>query len=134
MGTKRDYYDVLGVEREASEEEIKKAFRQAALKHHPDRNPNDRQAELRFKEAAEAYEVLSDAQKRAQYDRFGPDAFGPGGQYAGPTFTNVEDIFRHFGDIFGGGLFGEMFGGSHRAGPRPPNMSPQTPPPKMSPK
>ncbi len=117
MGVKRDYYEILGVERTASEEEIKKAFRQAALKHHPDRNPGDRQAELRFKEAAEAYEVLSDAGKRAQYDQFGPSAFGPGGQYSGPTFTNVEDIFRHFGDIFGGGVFGDAFGGAGRNGP-----------------
>src|SRR5690242_2395843 len=117
MAAKRDYYEVLGVERSASEEEIKKAFRQAALKHHPDRNPGDRQAEQRFKEAAEAYEVLADANKRAQYDRFGPSAFEPGGQYSGPTFTNVEDILRHFGDIFGGGVFGDMFGGRGRSGP-----------------
>lgn len=119
MADKRDYYEILGVERTASEDEIKKAFRQAALKHHPDRNGGDPHAEGRFKEAAEAYEVLSDAGKRAQYDRFGPSAFGPGGQYAGPTFTNVDDIFRHFGDIFGGGIFGDMFGGGHRSGPQP---------------
>jgi len=117
MAAKRDYYEILGVERSASEDEIKKAFRQAALKHHPDRNPGDKQAEQRFKEAAEAYEVLADANKRAQYDRFGPSAFEPGGQYSGPTFTNVEDIFRHFGDIFGGGVFGSVFGGGGRSGP-----------------
>ena len=118
MATKRDYYEVLGVERTATEEEIKKAFRQAALNHHPDRNPGDREAEARFKEAAEAYEVLSDPGKRGQYDRFGPSAFDSGGQYSGPTFTNVEDIFRHFGDIFGGGVFGDMFGRGSRAGPQ----------------
>jgi len=118
MAAKRDYYEVLGVERSATEDEIKKAFRQAALKHHPDRNPGDRQAEQRFKEAAEAYEVLADANRRAQYDRFGPSAFEQGGQYSGPTFTNVEDIFRHFGDIFGSGVFGDMFGGRARSGPQ----------------
>ena len=118
MATKRDYYEVLGVDREASDEAIKKAFRQAALKHHPDRNPGDRDAEKRFKEAAEAYEVLSDSEKRARYDRFGAEAFGPNGQYAGPTFTNVEDIFRHFGDIFGGGIFGDVFRGGPRSGPQ----------------
>ena len=117
MAGKRDYYEVLGVERSASEEDIKKAFRKAALKHHPDRNHGDRESEVRFKEAAEAYDVLSDANKRAQYDRFGPGAFESGGQYAGPTFTNVEDIFRHFGDLFGGGVFGDVFGGGSRSGP-----------------
>ena len=118
MAEKRDYYEVLGVDSKAGEEEIKRAFRQAALKHHPDRNAGDPQAEARFKEVAEAYEVLSDPEKRARYDRFGPSAFGPGGDYAGPTFTNVEDIFRQFGDVFGGGIFGEMFGGGRRSGPR----------------
>jgi len=118
MAVKRDYYEVLGVERTATEDEIKKAFRQAALKHHPDRNPGDSDAAARFKEAAEAYDVLADENKRAQYDRFGPSAFGPGGSYAGPTFTNVEDIFRQFGDIFGGGVFGDMFGGGARSGPQ----------------
>jgi molecular chaperone DnaJ len=117
MGAKRDYYEVLGVERTATEEQIKKAFRQAALSHHPDRNPGDGEAEVRFKEAAEAYEVLSDPAKRGQYDRFGPSAFESGGQYSGPAFTNVEDIFRHFGDIFGTGVFGDMFGGGARSGP-----------------
>ena len=119
MADKRDYYEILGVERNATSEEIKKAFRQAALKHHPDRNPGDAQAEARFREAAEAYDVLSDDEKRARYDRFGPSAFGSGGEYAGPTFTNVEDILRNFGDIFGGGIFGEMFGGGRRSGPQP---------------
>ena len=117
MAGQRDYYEVLGVPKTASEDEIKKAFRQAALKHHPDRNPGDQDAEARFREAAKAYEILSDADKRAQYDRFGPGAFEQDGRYAGPTFTNVEDIFRHFGDIFGGGVFGDMFGGGGRTGP-----------------
>ena len=85
MAGQRDYYEVLGVPKTATEDEIKKAFRQAALKHHPDRNPGDKEAEVRFREAAKAYEVLSDADKRAQYDRFGPGAFEQDGRYAGPT-------------------------------------------------
>jgi len=115
MSDKRDYYDVLGVDRKAGEEEIKKAYRQAALKFHPDRNPGDKQAEESFKEAAEAYSVLSDAEKRARYDRFGHQAFGSGGASAGPQFTNVEDIF----EAFGGSIFGDLFGGGRRrAGPQ----------------
>ena len=116
MADKRDYYDVLGVQRGASEDEIKKAYRKAAMQHHPDRNPGDKEAEAKFKEAAEAYGVLSDAQKRAQYDQFGHQAFGPGGGFEGARYTNMEDIFSAFGDVFG---FGEMFGGGRRrAGPR----------------
>lgn len=114
MSEKRDYYEVLGVERKAGAEEIKKAYRQAALQHHPDRNPGDQQAEARFKEAAEAYAVLSDAEQRARYDRFGHQAFGSGGQYAGPEFTNIEDIFQ----AFGGTIFGDLFAGRRRAGPQ----------------
>jgi molecular chaperone DnaJ len=115
MADKRDYYEVLGVQRGASEDEIKKAYRKAAMQHHPDRNPGDAQAERNFKEAAEAYAVLSDAQKRAQYDQFGHQAFGPGGGFDGQRFTNMEDIFSAFGDMFG---FGEGFGGGRRrAGP-----------------
>ena len=104
---KRDYYRILDVDRNATPEELKKAFRQLALKYHPDRNPGDRQAEASFKEAAEAYEVLSDPQKRARYDRFGHE--GLSGMRA-HEFTGVEDIFSHFADIFSGGLFGDMFG------------------------
>jgi molecular chaperone DnaJ len=120
MTDKRDYYEVLGVARNAEEEEIKKAYRQAALKFHPDRNKNDKDAESKFKEAAEAYDVLHDAEKRAAYDRFGHQAFSGGG--AGPggaQFTNVEDIFSAFSDVFGDGAFGGMFGGGGRGrGPR----------------
>jgi len=119
MTEKRDYYEVLGVERGASEDDVKKAFRRQALKHHPDRNHGDKEAERLFKEAAEAYDVLGDPQKRAQYDQFGHAAFGPG-SFAGQRFTNMEDIFAAFGDVFGGGMFGDLFGGRRqRAGPRP---------------
>jgi len=117
MSEKRDYYEVLGVQRQATEDEIKKAYRKLALKHHPDRNPGDKSAEVRFKEAAEAYGILSDPQKRAQYDQFGHAAFGPGGQFDGQRFTNMEDIFSAFGDIFGGGMFGDVFG-RRRGGPQ----------------
>jgi molecular chaperone DnaJ len=119
MTAKRDYYEVLGVDRGASAEDIKKAYRKLALAHHPDRNPGDAQAERLFKEAAEAYDVLCDDQKRAQYDRFGHAAFS--GASGGGHFTNVEEIFAAFGDIFGGGLFGDIFGGARRPrhGPAP---------------
>jgi len=118
MSDKRDYYEVLGVSRNADADEIKRAYRKLALKHHPDQNRGDEGAEKKFKEAAEAYDVLGDPPKREQYDRFGHAAFGPGGQYSGPTFTNIEDIFAHFGDIFGGGggIFGDLFGGGGRSG------------------
>ncbi|MFH1923300.1 MAG: molecular chaperone DnaJ [Planctomycetota bacterium] len=117
MASKRDYYEVLGVDRSASEEEIADAYRKLAMRHHPDRNPGDDDAVAKFKEAAEAFEVLSHADKRARYDRFGHAAFeGPGG--GTPQFHDVSDIFEAFGDIFGGGLFGEFFGGSRRGGRR----------------
>jgi molecular chaperone DnaJ len=119
MSQKRDYYEVLGISRQASQDEIKKAYRQMALKHHPDRNPGDKEAESRFKEAAEAYGVLSDESKRPQYDQFGHSAFGPGGGFDGQRYTNMEDIFSAFGDIFGGGAFGDVFGGRQRGGPQP---------------
>ena len=119
--TKRDYYEVLGVGREATEEEIKRAYRKLALKYHPDKNPGDKEAEEKFKELGEAYEVLSDQQKRATYDRFGHAAFGPGsgagagGQYPGGGFHDPFEIFR---DVFGGaggGIFDDFleqaFGG-----------------------
>jgi len=117
---KRDYYEILGVGRSASAEEIKKAYRKTALKYHPDRNPDDKAAEEKFKEAAEAYEVLSDAQKKARYDQFGhaAGAGNPGGGAYGGGNMNVEDIFEHFGDIFGdffgGGAAGGGFGGQQR--------------------
>jgi len=116
MSAKPDYYEVLGLQRTASEEEIKKAYRKAALQFHPDRNPGDKQAETRFKECAEAYAVLGDESKRKRYDQFGHQAFGQGGGYEGQRFTNMEDIFSAFGDIFG---FGESSGRGRRAGPQP---------------
>lgn len=120
---KRDYYEVLGVEKNASADEIKKAYRKAAVKYHPDKNPGDKEAEEKFKEAAEAYDVLSDDQKRARYDQFGHagmegGAGGFGGGFSGGGFT-MEDIFRNFGDIFGGhfgGGFGGFGGGSSSRG------------------
>lgn len=111
--TKRDYYEVLGVSKTASADEIKKAYRKVAMQYHPDRNPGDKSAEDKFKEAAEAYEILSDADKKAKYDRFGHQAFGPG-MGGGGGFNggmNMDDIFSQFGDIFGEGMFGNMFGG-----------------------
>ncbi|WP_447641012.1 MULTISPECIES: molecular chaperone DnaJ [Chitinophagaceae] len=110
---KRDYYEVLEVTKTASSEEIKKAYRKTAMKYHPDRNPGDKVAEEKFKEAAEAYEVLSDADKKAKYDRYGHAAFGPGTGGFGGGGMNMNDIFSHFGDIFGGGddMFSSFFGG-----------------------
>lgn len=107
MSDKRDYYEVLGVPRDASEGVIASAYRKLAIKYHPDSNPDDEDAVTRFKEAAEAYEILSDAEKRAGYDQYGFAAVeGRGFQYG-----SVEDIFEAFGDIFGGGMFGDLFGG-----------------------
>ncbi|MCY3000690.1 MAG: molecular chaperone DnaJ [Planctomycetota bacterium] len=114
MSDKRDFYEVLGVERGAGEEDIKKAYRKLALKYHPDRNPGDAAAEASFKEAAEAYDVLGDEQKRRQYDQFGHRAFDQGGG-GGPRFHNMEDIFSAFGDILGGQMFGDLFGGRRRS-------------------
>ncbi len=101
--SKRDYYEILSVTRTATDVEIKRAYRSLAVQHHPDKNPDDPQAEDKFKEAAEAYSVLSDAQKRAAYDRFGHQGVGAGSAGFDPGFSNIEDIF----DIFG---FGDMFG------------------------
>jgi len=119
---KRDYYEVLGVEKNASADEIKKAYRKAAVKYHPDKNPGDKEAEEKFKEAAEAYDVLSNSDKRARYDQFGHagmegGAGGYGGGFSGGF--SMEDIFRNFGDIFGGhfgGGFSGFGGGSSRGG------------------
>lgn len=108
---KRDYYDILEISRTASADEIKKAYRKMALKHHPDKNPNDPGAESKFKEAAEAYEVLSNAEKRQRYDRYGHDGVKNGA--GGGPHMSMDDIFSQFGDIFGdafGGAFGDAFG------------------------
>lgn len=113
MAAKRDYYEVLGVARSAAQQEIAAAYRKIAIKNHPDSNPGDEAATARFKEAAEAYEVLSDAEKRARYDRFGHAGID-GAAGGAAHFTNVEDIIDAFGDIFGGGLFGDIFGGGGR--------------------
>ena len=110
--SKRDFYEILGVNKSSSQEEIKKAYRKVAIKFHPDKNPDDKAAEEKFKEAAEAYEVLSNPEKKQKYDRFGHDGLrgGPGGFSGGGM--NVEDIFEQFGDIFGGGSpFDSFFGG-----------------------
>jgi molecular chaperone DnaJ len=113
MAQKRDYYEVLGVDKAATLDDIKKAYRQAALQCHPDRCPGDRNAEERFKDCAEAYEVLSDHEKRSLYDRYGHEGL----RGIGPGFSSVEDIFEYFGDILGSGLFGDFFdsGGRRRA-------------------
>jgi molecular chaperone DnaJ len=117
---KRDYYDILGVSKNSSADEIKKAYRKTAMQYHPDRNPGDKAAEEKFKEAAEAYEVLNDADKKAQYDRFGHNAFA-GGRGGGSGFGGMDmnDIFSQFGDIFGGGDeggFSSFFGGGRSRG------------------
>ena len=116
---KRDFYEVLGVPRNASAEDIKKAYRQMALKHHPDRNPGNKEAEDRFKEAAEAYEALGDPEKRRRYDQFGMDGLR-GTNYH--DFQNANDIFNQFSDIFsnsfGGSIFDEVFGAGQRTGRR----------------
>lgn len=116
MASKRDYYEVLGVERNASAADIKRAFRQLALKYHPDKNPGDPKAEAAFKEVAEAYDILSDDQKRQMYDRFGHDGLRGAGMNSG--FQNPDEVFSHFSDIFGE-LFGFSGGGAgRRRGPR----------------
>ncbi|WP_118976307.1 molecular chaperone DnaJ [Taibaiella koreensis] len=116
--SKRDYYEVLGVQKGASADEIKKAYRKVAMQYHPDRNAGDSAAEEKFKEAAEAYEILSDSNKRAQYDRFGHAGMSgaAGGGFGGGM--RMEDIFSNFGDIFGDDMFGSFFGGGRQGGGR----------------
>ena len=120
--SKRDYYEILGVQKSADVSEIKSAYRKLALQYHPDRNPDNHEAENKFKEATEAYEVLSDEQKRAKYDRYGHEGMRMGQDFGG--YSNVNDIFSAFSDIFSSGMFGggfdDMFGGgsSRRGGGR----------------
>ncbi len=117
MAKKRDYYEILGLERGASEDDLKKAYRKLAFKYHPDKNPGDAAAEAKFKEAAEAYEVLSDDQKRARYDQFGHAGVEAHAQGGGPQGRSAEDVFSAFRDAFGGeGGFFDMFGGGARRG------------------
>lgn len=119
---KRDYYEILGVSKTSTADEIKKAYRKVAMQYHPDRNPGNKEAEEKFKEAAEAYEVLSDADKRAKYDRFGHQGVGSaasgGGGFRGGGMS-MEDIFSNFGDVFGeGSPFGDFFGGGRQSSGR----------------
>ena len=113
---KKDYYDILGISKGATPAEIKKAYRKKAIEFHPDKNPDDAEAETKFKEAAEAYEVLSDENKKARYDQFGHQAFEGGQGGFGGGGMNMDDIFSQFGDIFGGGFGGGFsgFGGGQR--------------------
>ena len=123
MAEKRDYYEVLGVDKSATDQDLKRAYRKLAKKYHPDANPGNKEAEEKFKEASEAYAVLSDKEKRAQYDQFGHAAFeGGAGGAGGFGGFDFSDIFSSFGDIFGGGGFSDIFGGGSRGrrnGPQP---------------
>jgi molecular chaperone DnaJ len=114
---KRDFYEILSVSKSASTEEIKKAYRKTAMQYHPDKNPGDKAAEEKFKEAAEAYEILSDGDKKAKYDRFGHAGVGSSAASGGGHHGSMEDIFSQFGDIFGedGGGFGSFFGGGRQS-------------------
>ncbi|UUO05094.1 molecular chaperone DnaJ [Blastopirellula sp. J2-11] len=111
MAVRADYYEILGVSRTANGDEISKAYRKLAIKYHPDSHPDDEDASLKFKQAAEAYEVLSDAEKRGRYDQYGHAGVEGGHR----QFSDAEDIFEAFGDIFGGGVFGDLFGGRSRS-------------------
>ena len=119
---KRDYYEVLGIGRDASKDAIKKAYRKLAVQFHPDKNPGNKEAEAKFKEAAEAYAVLNDEQKRARYDQFGHAGLQGGGSgFSGfGGGMSMDDIFEQFGDIFGGhfGGLGDLFGGGRRGAQR----------------
>lgn len=115
MAEKRDYYEVLGVDKNATADEIKKAYRKKAIQYHPDKNPGDKAAEEKFKEAAEAYEVLSDPQKRQRYDQFGHAGMSGDAGFSGGGMS-MEDIFSRFGDLFGGAGFGDLFGGGFSSG------------------
>lgn len=117
--SKRDYYEILGVHKNATAAEIKKAYRKKAIQYHPDKNPDDKASEEKFKEAAEAYDVLSTPEKKSRYDQYGHRGMGSQGGYSGAGGMNMEDIFSHFGDIFGGGFGGfGGFGGSGRSSQR----------------
>jgi len=117
----KDLYDIIGVSKNASNDEIKKSYRRLALKFHPDKNPGNKDAEIKFKEAAEAYSILSNQQKRQQYDQYGHTGVGMGDQtqgFSGGGFhhMSMDDIFSQFGDVFGGDVFGSVFGGGRRSG------------------
>ena len=120
MAEKRDYYEVLGLQKGASDDEIKKAFRKMAMKYHPDRNPGDKEAEEKFKEVNEAYGVLSDADKKSKYDRFGHAGVDPNAGFGGGGFGGggFDDIFDIFGSMFGGGGGGFGGGAARRNGPK----------------
>ncbi len=115
--TKRDYYEILGIPKSASKDDLKKAYRKLAMQYHPDRNPGDKESEEKFKEAAEAYEILSDDDKRARYDRFGHEGVRGNG-FGSQGFSDINDIFSHFSDIFGGGssIFDDFFSGGSQRG------------------
>lgn len=113
---KRDYYEILGVDRNATKDDLKKAYRKLAMQYHPDRNPDNKEAEEKFKEAAEAYEILNDDDKKARYDRFGHEGVRGSG-FGSQGFSDVNDIFSHFSDIFGGAsIFDDFFGGNTQRG------------------